>query len=112
MCIRDRDYQQLMVLRNMTRQLALPIEIVGGDTVRAADGLALSSRNGYLTAAERAEAPRLYRVLSGIRAAIRGGEQDFAKLEQAAVIELDSHGWQTDYEMCIRDRALPAHGSE
>jgi pantoate--beta-alanine ligase len=92
-----KDYQQLMVLRNMTRQLALPIEIVGGDTVRADDGLALSSRNGYLTAAERAEAPRLYRVLSDIRAAVRGGEQDFAKLEQAAMVELDSHGWQTDY---------------
>jgi hypothetical protein len=54
-----KDYQQLMVLRNMTRQLALPIEIVGGETVRADDGLALSSRNGYLSAAERAEAPRL-----------------------------------------------------
>ena len=56
-----KDYQQLMVLRNMTRQLALPIEIVGAETVRADDGLALSSRNGYLTPAERAEAPRLSR---------------------------------------------------
>ncbi|MBK7423090.1 MAG: pantoate--beta-alanine ligase [Propionivibrio sp.] len=92
-----KDYQQLMVLRNMTRQLALPIEIVGGDTVRADDGLALSSRNGYLTATERAEAPRLYRVLSDIRSAVRGGEQDFAKLEQTAVVQLDTHGWQTDY---------------
>lgn len=92
-----KDYQQLMVLRNMTRQLALPIEIVGGDTVRAEDGLALSSRNGYLSAAERAEAPRLYRVLSSICRAIRDGERDFAKLELAALVQLDRHGWQTDY---------------
>ena len=109
-----KDYQQLMVLRNMTRQLALPIEIVGGDTVRAADGLALSSRNGYLTADERAEAPRLYRVLSDVRAAVRGGEQDFAKLEQAAVIELDSHGWQTDY-VAVRqqsDLQVPQAGND
>jgi pantoate--beta-alanine ligase len=58
-----KDYQQLMVLRNMSRQLALPIAIVGGETVRAADGLALSSRNGYLSPGERAEAPRLHRLL-------------------------------------------------
>jgi pantoate--beta-alanine ligase len=109
-----KDYQQLMVLRNMTRQLALPIEIVGGDTVRAADGLALSSRNGYLSAAERAEAPRLYRVLSDIREAVRGGEQDFAKLEQAAVVQLDSHGWQTDY-VAVRqqsDLQVPQAGND
>ena len=109
-----KDYQQLMVLRNMTRQLALPIEIVGGDTVRADDGLALSSRNGYLTAAERAEAPRLYRVLSDIRAAVRGGEQDFAKLEQAAVAQLDTHGWQTDY-VAVRqqsDLQVPQAGND
>ena len=109
-----KDYQQLMVLRNMTRQLALPIEIVGGDTVRAADGLALSSRNGYLSAAERAEAPRLYRVLSNLRTAVRGGEQNFAKLEQAAVAELDSHGWQTDY-VAVRqqsDLQVPHAGND
>ena len=92
-----KDYQQLMVLRNMTRQLALPIEIIGGETVRAADGLALSSRNGYLTPAERAEAPRLNRLLNAIRADILAGERDFAKLEQAATTELDNVGWKTDY---------------
>ena len=92
-----KDYQQLMVLRNMTRQLALPIEIIGGETVRADDGLALSSRNGYLSPSERAEAPRLYRVLFGVREAILGGERDFAKLERTAVAELDTHGWKTDY---------------
>ena len=92
-----KDYQQLMVLRNMTRQLALPIDIVGGETVRADDGLALSSRNGYLTPAERAEAPRLSRVLRRIGDAVAGGERDFVKLEREAAVELDSHGWKTDY---------------
>jgi len=92
-----KDYQQLMVLRNMTRQLALPIEIVGGETVRAVDGLALSSRNGYLTPTECAEAPHLNRVLHGLRHAIVRGERDFAKLEVAAVAELERHGWRSDY---------------
>jgi len=92
-----KDYQQLMVIRNMTRQLALPITIVGGETVRADDGLALSSRNGYLSEAERAEAPRLYRLLNEIRDAIRNGESDTAKLEQNAMAALASTGWKTDY---------------
>lgn len=99
-----KDYQQLMVLRNMTRQLALPIEIIGGETVRAEDGLALSSRNGYLTPAERSEAPRLSRVLNRIRDAVQAGEKDFAKLEREAVVELDSHGWKTDY-VAIRQQS-------
>lgn len=92
-----KDYQQLMVIRNMTRQLALPITIVGGETVRADDGLALSSRNGYLSVTERAEAPRLYRLLNEIRDAIRNGESDTAKLEQNAIADLASAGWKTDY---------------
>ncbi|MGE5492630.1 MAG: pantoate--beta-alanine ligase [Actinomycetota bacterium] len=92
-----KDYQQLMVIRNMVRQLALPIEIIGGDTVRAEDGLALSSRNGYLSATERAEAPRLHRELSRICDALRNGERDYARLEQEAIANLDSHGWKTDY---------------
>ena len=101
-----KDYQQLMVLRNMTRQLALPIEIIGGETVRADDGLALSSRNGYLTPAERAEAPRLSRTLNEIRLAILAGERDFAKLEQKAATQLDAHGWQTDYVALRRQSDL------
>jgi pantoate--beta-alanine ligase len=109
-----KDYQQLMVLRNMTRQLALPIDIVGGETVRADDGLALSSRNGYLSAAERAEAPRLYRTLCGIRDAVRGGERDFAKLERAAHAQLDANGWKTDY-IAVRQQAdlnVPQAGNQ
>jgi len=92
-----KDYQQLMVIRNMTRQLALPITIVGGETVRAEDGLALSSRNGYLSAAERAEAPRLYRELNRLRDALKQGAPDIAQLEKAAVDTLTAAGWQTDY---------------
>ncbi|MCP5269185.1 MAG: pantoate--beta-alanine ligase [Zoogloeaceae bacterium] len=92
-----KDYQQLMVLRNMVRQLALPIDIIGGETVRAEDGLALSSRNGYLSAAERQEATRLFRVISQIREQICHGAHNFPELEQAAVAELSGAGWKTDY---------------
>ncbi len=99
-----KDYQQLMILRNMTRQLALPVEIVGGETVRAEDGLALSSRNGYLTSEERVEAPRLNRVLRRIRDAIHSSDRDYARLEHEAIEELDGHGWKTDY-VAIRRQA-------
>ncbi len=92
-----KDYQQLMVIRNMTRQMAMPIEILGGDTVRAEDGLALSSRNGYLSASERAEAPRLYRLLNEIRESVRSGQTDFCQLENRAIAALTAAGWKTDY---------------
>ena len=99
-----KDYQQFLVLSNMVRQLALPIDVIGGETVRADDGLALSSRNGYLTPEERAEAPVLHRLLSGIREEIIEGARDFAQLEQAAKEALDARGWKTDY-IAIRQRA-------
>jgi pantoate--beta-alanine ligase len=98
-----KDYQQLMMIRNMTRQLALPIAIVGGETVRAEDGLALSSRNGYLSESERAEAPHLYRTLNETAAELRAGNADFPGLEQAATAKLAAAGWQTDY-IAIRRR--------
>ncbi len=108
----QKDYQQLMILRNMTRQLALPIEVVSGPTVRADDGLALSSRNAFLSSSERAEAPRLNRVLCALRDAVAAGQRDFASLERAAVAELDGHGWKTDYVAVRRaaDLALPRAG--
>ncbi|MEI7431631.1 MAG: pantoate--beta-alanine ligase, partial [Betaproteobacteria bacterium] len=109
-----KDYQQLMILRNMARQLALPIEIIGGETVRADDGLALSSRNAYLTPENRAEAPRLSRTLAEIRAAIIAGDHDFAKLERQATVKLDSNGWKTDY-VAIRqqsDLQIPQPGNK
>lgn len=99
-----KDYQQLMVLRNLVRQLALPVTIVAGETVRAADGLALSSRNTYLSQAERAEAPRLYRVLTRVAQAVRAGATDHSRLETEAMAELAAHGWQPDY-VTVRRRA-------
>lgn len=97
-----KDYQQLHVIRAMTRQLNLPIEIVAGETTRAADGLALSSRNSYLSAEERAEAVRLQRNLANIRASIQAGNRDFKALETAAKADLEAHGWRVDY-ISVRD---------
>jgi len=99
-----KDYQQLNVLTNMTRQLALPIEVIGGETVRAEDGLALSSRNGYLSPAERAEAPQLQRTLAGVRDALRAGATDWQRLEREAKAALDARGWKTDY-IAVRQRS-------
>ncbi len=92
-----KDYQQLAILRQMTTQFNLPITIVGGETVRAADGLALSSRNQYLTESERTEAPQLHLTLNGVVDAIRGGARDFRVLEEAAKAGLAQRGWQVEY---------------
>jgi pantoate--beta-alanine ligase len=92
-----KDYQQLHIIRAMVRELDVPAEIVAGETVRAADGLALSSRNSYLNRAERAEAPRLYRNLERVRKAVLSGQRDFAALESAAASDLAEHGWLVDY---------------
>ncbi len=92
-----KDRQQLKLVRGMVQQFNLPIVIVPGETVRAEDGLALSSRNGYLTTAERAEAPRLHRTLRSVADAIALGRHDFANLEAAGRAELAHHGWQVDY---------------
>lgn len=100
----QKDYQQLMVIRQMVRQFAIPVEIVAGPTVRADDGLALSSRNGYLSAAERAEAPRLHATLRNIRERLLAGDRDLPALERAAMQELSTHGWQPDY-IAVRKRS-------
>lgn len=97
-----KDYQQLFVIRTMVQELNFPIRIVGAETVRAEDGLALSSRNGYLSEAERAEAPRLYRTLGCMARALSGGDRNFAGLEANARTELESNGWRVDY-VSIRD---------
>jgi pantoate--beta-alanine ligase len=92
-----KDYQQYLVLRDMVRQFALPIEIIPAETVRAPDGLALSSRNVYLSPEQRAEAPRLHRVLSAICDELKGGARDFQRMDRHAMTELSRHGWQPDY---------------
>ena len=99
-----KDYQQLHIVRGMVRQFDLPVEIVAAETVREPDGLAMSSRNGYLSAAERAEAPRLYRLLG----AVRDGKQDAAGVLDA----LNAAGWQPDYVELRRqsDLAPPEPG--
>src|SRR5690606_7635158 len=76
-----KDYQQLMIVRNMVRQFAVPTEIIGAETYRADDGLALSSRNSYLTPAQRVEAPRLYQVLNDVANQVRCGHLDVFQLE-------------------------------
>jgi len=107
-----KDYQQLMVIRRMVQQLALPIEIVAGETSRADDGLALSSRNGYLDTAQRAEAVTLSRLLKAIADDVRRGRRDWAAMEDAALRTLDARGWKPDYVSVRRrtDLATPANG--
>jgi len=99
-----KDYQQLLVLRELVRQLNFGVKVVPGETVREPDGLAMSSRNGYLSPEERREAVRLSRVLRSVREAVAGGRRDFAELEKAAKEELAAHGWRPDY-VAVRRRA-------
>lgn len=98
-----KDYQQYLVLREMVKQLALPIEIIPAETVRAPDGLALSSRNGYLSTQARIESIALFHQISGIRRALLDGRRDFAALESEAMAHLSGRGWHTDY-VAIRNR--------
>ncbi|MDF2464336.1 MAG: panC [Ramlibacter sp.] len=92
-----KDYQQLMVIRGMVRQFALPIEIIACETKRAEDGLALSSRNGYLSPAQREEAVQLSVTLQRVAAAVQRGRRDLAALEEEAMEALAHRGWKPDY---------------
>jgi pantoate--beta-alanine ligase len=98
-----KDYQQLLVIKSMVRQLALPIEVIGGDTIREPDGLAMSSRNVYLSPPERAEAPQLQATLEQTAAAVRSGALDWPHLEQQAIDTLTARGWTPNY-VAIRRR--------
>jgi len=98
-----KDYQQLMIVRNMARQFALPTEIIGAETFRADDGLALSSRNGYLSSDERSEAPALYRNLNAVAEAVRAGERDIGAVEARSMAALAERGWKPDY-VSVRKR--------
>lgn len=93
----EKDYQQLQVIRRMVADLSFPVEIVGVATVREADGLAMSSRNGFLSAAERAVAPAVYQCLQAVAARIEAGERDFRRVEADAVNDLASKGFAPDY---------------
>lgn len=96
-CFGKKDYQQLAVIKGLTEDLNFDVEIVPVDTGRAEDGLALSSRNQYLSAAERAEAPRLYRELKAVAESLAQGGLDYAGLEKRAAQSLTEHGWTVDY---------------
>ena len=99
-----KDYQQLMIVRNMSKQFALPTEIIAAETYRADDGLALSSRNGYLSADERKEAPVLYQTLNEVANEVRSGHLDISELEKNAMAKMAGRGWKPDY-ISIRRRA-------
>jgi pantoate--beta-alanine ligase len=98
-----KDYQQQMVIRRMVQQMALPIQIHTGDTLRAADGLALSSRNGYLNPSERAEAVQLSKALKAMADSLHKGENDLATIEAHAMKTLSERGWKPDY-LSVRRR--------
>jgi pantoate--beta-alanine ligase len=109
----QKDYQQLMVVRGMVRQFAMPIEVIGLPTVRAADGLALSSRNGYLGALERSQAIELPQALQQLATTARDGTRPLAVLEAAAAEVLRTRGWAPDY-VTVRRRSdlLPPSDAE
>jgi pantoate--beta-alanine ligase len=107
-----KDYQQYVVLRDMVKQLALPVEIMPAETVRAEDGLALSSRNGYLSPAERAEAPRLYQSLRTARDEVLSGKRDFRRIELEAMATLAGKGWRPDYISVRRQADLQPPGND
>jgi pantoate--beta-alanine ligase len=98
-----KDYQQLLVIRSMVRQLNLPLEVISGETLREADGLAMSSRNAYLSPAERAEAPRLHRTLHMVKQGMNPDE---------AIRELTTAGWRPDYIEVRRRNDLAQPGRE
>lgn len=110
----QKDYQQLLVIRHMADDLCMPIEIVGIPTVREDDGLAMSSRNGYLTAGERRQAPELHRIMRNTAAAIESGNREYARLEDDARRDLEKAGFRPDYYVIRRaeDLSEPEKGEQ
>lgn len=108
----EKDYQQLLVIRRMVADLCFPIDIVGVPTVREPDGLAMSSRNSYLTAEERERAPLLYRALCEAAERLQGGEQDFRAIEAAGEVKLRAAGFGPDYFTIRRAHDLMPPGAE
>ncbi len=99
-------YQQLMIIRRMAEQFALPIEIIGAEINRQENGLARSSRNGYLSEAELAEAPNLNKILQAAVDQVRGGNQDIDAIEKQAMDALKARGWNPDYVSICRQYNL------
>jgi pantoate--beta-alanine ligase len=99
-----KDYQQLMVIRRMVEQFAMPVDIVAGETTRADDGIALSSRNGYLSAEQRSEAVQLSLALQGLKTALAAGLRDLPTLEAQSLERLRERGWAPDY-LTLRRRS-------
>ena len=109
----EKDYQQLVMIKRMVHDLCMPIEVHGVGIVRESDGLAMSSRNGYLSATDRARAARLYQVLKEVKTALEEGAKDLAALERVALDGLSGSGFKPDY-VSIRQRGdlrVPAPGA-
>lgn len=104
----EKDYQQLAIIRQMTQDLCFPVDVVGVPTVRAEDGLALSSRNGFLNADERRQAPEIYKTLGNLRNAIQAGQRDYSMLADAARLHLAKCGFEPDYLEVRRQDLQPA----
>jgi len=108
-----KDFQQLFIIRELVRQFNLPVSIIAGDTVREPSGLAMSSRNGYLTPDQKSEASALNACLKKIVDSIQQGNTDFTALEQAAALALNTKGWVTDYVSIRASNTLrPAAGQD
>ncbi|MCR4345647.1 MAG: pantoate--beta-alanine ligase [Sulfuricaulis sp.] len=107
-----KDYQQWLLVRLMTSDLGLPVEIIGVDTVREPDGLALSSRNNYLSPEERKTAPRLYEALCRLRDRVLREGMHLAAVEENAVIDLQSDGFRPDYVNVRRQSDLQLPGAD
>lgn len=109
----QKDYQQLQVVRRMTADLCFPVEIIGVPVCREPDGLAMSSRNSYLDASQRATAPALYATLQTLAERIRTGERDYRRLESAAETDLQTAGMRPDYvHICHADTLAAATESD
>lgn len=107
-----KDYQQLFIIKELVRQFNLPIEIVAGNTVRESSGLAMSSRNGYLTEAQKAKAVQLNQALTSIVRAIQDGDNDFSLLTDSATRVLNADGWSVDYLSVRSQTTLMPAGNE
>ncbi len=102
----EKDFQQLTIIRHMVRDLCIPVEIIGVQTGRAEDGLALSSRNGYLSETERQIAPALYKTLQAAASKIKAGEPNFAEVEATANQQLSDAGFKPDYFHVVNRETL------